>query len=89
MKNRLKRLEALEGEVIGVLTLPSGESVRYRRGSAHDGGDIFEAFLACMNGEEHWLLPYIRQMDTREGLPGLIRALEGSRERVKGGAGEE
>jgi hypothetical protein len=89
MKHRLRRLEALEGELIGVLTLPSGEQVRYRRGSAHDGGDIFEAFLACVNGREHWLLPYIRQMDTREGLPGLIRALEGSRERGKGEAGEK
>jgi hypothetical protein len=55
MKNRLRRLEALEGEVIGVLTLPSGERVRYRRGSAQDGGDMFEAFLACMEGREHWL----------------------------------
>jgi hypothetical protein len=83
MKRRLKRLEALEGELIGVLTLPSGERVRYRRGSAHDGGDLFEAFLACMNSEEHWLLPYIRQMNTKEGLPGLIQALESSRERVR------
>jgi hypothetical protein len=81
MKHRLKRLEAIEGKVIGVLTLPGGESVRYRRGSLHEGGDMFEAFLACMDGREHWLLPYLRQIDTNEGMPGLIRALEGSRER--------
>ncbi len=89
MRNRLKRLEALESELVGVLTLPSGESVRYRLGSPHDGGDLYEAFVACMKGEEHWLLPYVRQMDTTEGFPGLIRAIEGSRERVRGEAGEE
>jgi hypothetical protein len=84
MKNRLKRLETLEGEVLGVLPLPNGERVRYRRGSHHDGGDLYDAFLACMKGQEHWLLPYIRQMETTEGFPGLIRALEASRERVVG-----
>jgi hypothetical protein len=85
MKHRLKRLlEALEGEVLGVLTLPSGERVRYRRGSLHEGGDMYETFLARMAGRKHWLLPYIRHRDTTEGVPGLVRALEGGRERVAG-----
>ena len=44
---------------------------------------MYEAFLACMDGREHWLLPYIRQMDTREGFPGLVQALEDSRERME------
>ncbi len=79
LREKLKRLEQLEGETFGVLTLPDGTSVRYRRGSLHEGGDMYEAFLACMDGREHWLLPYIRQMDTNEGMPGLVRALEGSR----------
>ena len=85
LRDRLKRLEELESETIGVLTLPDGTSVRYRRGSLHEGGDMYEAFVACMDGREHWLLPYIRQMGTRESFPGLVRALESSRERVGGG----
>ena len=86
LRNKLKRLEELESETIGVLTLTDGTSVRYRRGSLNEGGDMYDAFLACMDGREHWLLPYIRQMDTREGFPGLVRALESSRERVEGGS---
>ena len=81
LRDKLKRLEALEGESIGVLTLPGGESVRYRLGSAHERGDMYEAFEACMKGEEHWLLPHVRQLGTREGMPGLIKALEESRAR--------
>jgi len=87
MKVRLKRLEALEGELVGVLTLPSRESVRYRQGSLYEGGDMYEAFVACMDRREHWLLPYIRQLDTNEGMPGLVRAIEASRKRVEGEVG--
>jgi hypothetical protein len=89
MRSRLKRLEALEAEAIGVLTLPSGESVRYRLGSPHEPGDMYEAFVACMERREHWLLPYIWQMDITEGISGLVRAIEASRERVEGETGEE
>jgi hypothetical protein len=89
MKARLKRLEALEGELVGVLTLPDGSEVRYRKGSLHEFGDMYEAFVACMDHRDHWLLPYIRQIDTTEGMPGLVRAIEGSRERVEGGVGAE
>jgi hypothetical protein len=89
MKHRLKRLEAFEGELIGVLTLPNGERVRYRRGSHLDGGDLYDAFLACMDGREHWLLPYVRQIETTKGFPGLIRAIEDSRKRVEGGSDAE
>jgi hypothetical protein len=88
-EDKLKRLEALEDETIGVLTLPSGECVRYRHGSLHDCGDMYDAFVACIGRREHWLLPYIRQIDTNEGMPGLVRALEASREQlVEGGAAE-
>jgi hypothetical protein len=38
---------------------------------------MLEALLAAIDGQEHRLLPYLRQMPTREGMPGLIRALEG------------
>ena len=82
-RDKLKRLEELESETIGVLTLPDGTSIRYRLSSLNEGGDMYEAFLACMDGWEHGLLPCIRQMDTREGFPGLVRALEGSRRRVE------
>ena len=85
MRSRLKRLEVLEAETIGVLTLPSGETVRYRQGSLHEPGDMYEAFVACMEKREHWLLPYIRQIYTNEGMPGLVRAIEAIREqRVEG-----
>lgn len=40
--------------------------------------------IAAIHEEEHRLLQFIRRMDTRERMPGLItgfiRALEGSRE---------
>ena len=81
MRSWIKRLERDVGEETGVLTLPDGTEVRYRLGSPEDGGDMYEAFAAYMDGCEHWLLPYVRQMDTTEGFPGLIRAIEGSRER--------
>ena len=82
LRKKLKRVEQID-ETFGVLTLPDGTSVRYRLGSLHKGGDMYEAFLACMDGWEHGLLSCIRQMDTREGFPGLVRALEGSRRRVE------
>jgi hypothetical protein len=84
IRDKLRRLEQLEGETVGVLVLPDGSEVRYRLGSPDEGGDLYEAFLACMKGEEHWLLPYVRQIETTKGFPGLIRALEASRERVAG-----
>ncbi len=73
----MRRLEELEGETFGTLTLPDGTSVRYLRGSLQEGGDLCEAFLACMDGREHWLLPHVRKMDAREGFPALIRVREG------------
>ena len=81
LRKKLKRVEQIEDETFGVLTLPDGTSVRYRLGSLHKGGDLYEAFLACMDGWEHGLLPCIRQMDTREGSPDSC-----ARWRVAGGA---
>jgi hypothetical protein len=40
-----------------------------------------------MDGREHRLLSYIRQVDTREGFPGLVWALESSRGRVEESGG--
>ena len=40
-----------------------------------------DALIAAIHQDEHHLLHYIRQMDTKEGMPGLIRALEESHAR--------
>lgn len=75
LRDKLKRLEKVADEGSGVLVLPDGTKIRY------GNGELLDAFLAAMDRQEHRLLPYVRQMDTTEGLPGLIRAIEGSRER--------
>jgi hypothetical protein len=82
VKDRLRRLEQQTESYYNTLRLPDGTEVRYRAGSPHNSGDAFNAFIASMKGEEHWLLPYIRQMDTTTGFSGLINALEGSRARI-------
>ncbi len=81
IRSRLRRLEGEVEESYETLQLPDGTEVRYRAGSPHEPGEAYEALIACMRGEEHWLLPYIQQMDTTTGFPGLIRTLEGSRAR--------
>jgi hypothetical protein len=81
-----RRLDKLEHEAKGlyeVLQLPDGTKIRY------EAGDLLEAFLACMDRREHWLVPHVRRMSTREGFAGLINALESSRTRVEGGGGDE
>ena len=67
----LKRLEREAGLLCGTLRLPDGREVSYER------EEMLEALLAAIDGQEHQLLPYLRQMPTSEGMPGLIRALEG------------
>ena len=37
--------------------------------------DGLDAVLAAVDGEEHWLLPHLLELDTTEGLAGLCRAL--------------
>jgi hypothetical protein len=81
LRDRLRRLEQETEGHYETLQLPDGTVVRYRGGSPHEPGDAFEAFIASMKGEGHWLLPYVRQTDTTTGYPGLIKALEGSRAR--------
>jgi hypothetical protein len=46
-----------------------------------------EAMVAATHQGDHWLLPHMRRVYTAEGMPGLIRALEGNCERVNGGDG--
>jgi hypothetical protein len=76
------RLDKLEQEAEGLfetLTLEDGTEIRY------EVGEMFEVLCAVLDRREHPLLPYLRQMDTNQGMPGLVRAIEGSRERVEGG----
>jgi hypothetical protein len=72
----IKRLEREAGDLHGTLRLPEGTEIRY------EGGEMLDAFLAAIDGQEHRLLPYLRQIDTTQGMPGLIRAIEGSRVRA-------
>jgi hypothetical protein len=39
---------------------------------------MVDAVIAAIHQQEHCLLPYIRQIDTNQGMPGLVRALEAS-----------
>lgn len=71
LRRRVKRLENEAGNLVGVLRLPDGTEVRYGQ------GELFDALLAAIDGREHRLLPYLRQIPTDEGMPGLIRAMEG------------
>jgi hypothetical protein len=74
----IKRLEREAGDFHGTLRLPDGTEIRY------EGGEMLDALLAAIDGQEHRLLPYLRQAEpeTTEGMPGLIRAIEGSRARA-------
>jgi hypothetical protein len=74
------RLDKLEQEAEGfyeTLQLPDGSTVKY------EAGEMFEVLCAVLDRREHPLLPYLRQMDTNQGMPGLVRAIEGSREHVE------
>jgi hypothetical protein len=71
LRGWLKRMEREAGPLRSTLRLPDGREVGYER------EEMLEALLAAIDGQEHRLLPYLRQMPAREGMPGLIRALEG------------
>jgi hypothetical protein len=72
LERRIKNLERQAGRLRGTLHLPDGRAVSYER------EEMLEALLAAIDGQDHRLLPYLRQMPTAEGMPGLVRALEGS-----------
>ena len=72
LRDKLKRLEAETEGFYETLRLLDGTKVRYT------GEEMLDAVIAAIHQEEHHLLPYIRQIDTNQGMPGLIRALEGS-----------
>jgi hypothetical protein len=72
----IKKLEREAGDLGGVLRLPDGTEVRYQ------GEEMLDALLAAIEGLEHRLLPYLRQIPTSEGMPGMVRALEAGEERA-------
>ena len=80
------RLRPLEQEAEGLyqtLTLEDGTKVRYAPEA------MLNAISAAIRGGEHRLLPLVRREGTRQGLPGLINALEASQERREGGGSDD
>lgn len=67
LENRTKRLEQLSRG--GVLKMSDGTEIK------HGPNELFDALVAETKGEEHRLLPYIKQ--TQGELGELFRALEG------------
>ena len=80
LKEKVKNLEREVGASYETLYLPDGTQVKYR------GEDALEALSACIDREEHWLLPHIRKLETSVGFLGLIRALDASYTEVSGGS---
>jgi hypothetical protein len=72
LRDRLRRLER-NAPTRGTLQLPDGTEVRY------GPEELLDALCAAIEGREHRLIPYLRQIpsEAREGMPGLIRAIEG------------
>ncbi len=71
IRRRLERLEAETEGLYNMLVLPNGEKVRY------SGEEALDAMLAAIDETDHWLLAHMRRTDAADGLPGLIRAIEG------------
>ena len=80
LRRWMRRLERNAGPLYGTLRLPDGTEIRY------EGGEMLDALLAAIDGQEHRLLPYLRSFakaepegsGASEGMPGIIRAIEGS-----------
>jgi hypothetical protein len=75
LRGRMSRLERQAAGLYQTLILPDGQQIRY----THE--EMMSAVIAAMHHQEYRLLPYIRQLDTTQGMPGLIRQLEESRAR--------
>lgn len=81
IRARLDSLEARVGAARTALVLPDGSRVLYTPDEA------LNALHAAIGDEEEPLLARFLEAETTEGLPGLCRALVGSRERVRGKVG--
>lgn len=71
LRERLRKLEKASGGEFDTLTLPDGSEITYPT------EDVYPAIVALLDGEEHYLLPYLRQAEPKTGLPGIVWALEG------------
>jgi hypothetical protein len=78
IRGRLDRLQQESEGLYETIVLEDGTKIRY------EPEEMLDAISAAIAGEEHRLLPFIRHRGTRQGLPGLINALEASRERRDG-----
>ena len=70
LRDRLRKLER-GAPLGGTLRLLDGTEIRY------GPEEMLDALCAAIEGDPHRLLPYLRQIDTNQGMPGLVRALEG------------
>lgn len=75
LRRWIRRLEHAAGRLYETLRTRDGRVVRY------DQTEMLEALSAAIRGRGHRLLPHVREADTYEGVPGLIRRLEESRAR--------
>lgn len=74
LRARLERLEREAGPLYKTLILPDGGTLRYT------GDEALEAMVAAIHEDGHPLLARFLEAETAEGMPGLCRALVGSRE---------
>jgi hypothetical protein len=84
LRGKLRRLEKQAEGFCRTLTLPDGQQIRYT------DEEVMAALSAAIHQQEHYLLPYIRQLGPSKGVPsmiGLVGALVESHDRnqqVKG-----
>ena len=62
----MSKLERRAEALYRTLILPDGRQIRYT------DGEMIGAVSAAIHREEHRLLPYVRRIATKEGMPGLI-----------------
>ena len=71
LKDRLSKAEQRAEGFCDSLTLADGTQIPLEE------GELLEALIAALEGSEHRLLPHLRDLGgTKEGLPGLIWAME-------------
>ena len=83
IRGRLDRLQHESEGLFETIVLEDGTKVRYEL------GEMLDAVSAAIRGEEHRLLPLVRREGTRQGLPGLINALEASHARRESGDSDD
>ena len=77
LRRRVRSLERAAGHLLEAFRLPDGKVVRY------SPPEMLDALAASLCRWEHPMLSSVREVDTSEGVVGLIRELEASRARVE------